>query len=395
MNPFNKVAFDADPQQHQAILDAAVGPGAGVQGEVYRNDKYQVVVRDAGKFTMLSIRRNDRETIHDWRELQTIKNMLAGPEREAVELYPAESRRVDTSNQYYLWVLPEGDRVGFGFGERLISEKSVMNSKQRPFDDPADKAEAARTDRTIEARLMEHLRACGVSTETVDRKKMKEQQNEVRPDLEPLPDRLKHLPIDDRGFPIPWFVAWIDGKPEFRAMDGDKWRKAVRDRLCWVCGGPMGVNVAFVAGPMCGINRISSEPPSHLECARWSARNCPFLANPNQVRREDEWSRDMEDRETISGCHLKRNPGVAMVWVTRTFDVMRVPLSSPGNPGKLVVMGEPSNVEWWAEGKPATREQVIESIESGYPALAATAQRPGELEELHRARERFWKYIPG
>jgi hypothetical protein len=102
----------------------------------------------------------------------------------------------------------------------------------------------------------------------------------IRPELEALPSRMKTLPVDERGYPVPWFVDWVDGKPEFRAMDGNKWESAVRYRLCWVCGGTLGVNKSFVAGPMCGINRTSAEPPCHLECATWSARNCPFLKNP-------------------------------------------------------------------------------------------------------------------
>src|SRR6516164_3611940 len=101
--------------------------------------------------------------------------------------------------------------------------------------------------------------------------------------LEPLPDKLKHLPIDERGYPVPWFVDWVDGKPEFRAMDGRKFRDAIKKRLCWVCGDRLGINLAFLAGPMCGINRTSAEPPSHYICAAWSARNCPFLNNPHAV----------------------------------------------------------------------------------------------------------------
>jgi hypothetical protein len=66
---------------------------------------------------------------------------------------------------------------------------------------------------------------------------------------------------------VPWFVAWFDGKPEFRAMDGLKWIRAVREHLCWVCGGRLGVWQTFVLGPMCGINRTTVEPPCHLECA--------------------------------------------------------------------------------------------------------------------------------
>jgi hypothetical protein len=52
----------------------------------------------------LSIKRRDREVIRDWRELQAIKNAIVGPEHEGFELYPAESRLVDTANQFHLFV---------------------------------------------------------------------------------------------------------------------------------------------------------------------------------------------------------------------------------------------------------------------------------------------------
>jgi hypothetical protein len=44
---------------------------------------------------------------------------------------------------------------------------------------------------------------------------------------------------------------------------------------------------------------------------------------------------------------------------------------------------EPSGIEWWAEGKPATRAQVAASVESGLPSLAALAeQQEGASEDL-------------
>ena len=38
----------------------------------------------------------------------------------------------------------------------------------------------------------------------------------------PIPDRMRKLAIDERGFPIPRLVPYIDGKPEFRGMA--RWR---------------------------------------------------------------------------------------------------------------------------------------------------------------------------
>jgi hypothetical protein len=95
--------------------------------EVYMNDVYMVHVETVesewGKLIWLSIKRLDKESIHDWRDLQEIKNQLVGPENEGVELYPAESRRVDTANQYHLFVLADSEvRFPFGYTERSVMD---------------------------------------------------------------------------------------------------------------------------------------------------------------------------------------------------------------------------------------------------------------------------------
>lgn len=210
----------------------------------------------------------------------------------------------------------------------------------------------------------------------------------IRPELEKLPDRMATLPLDERGYPIPWFVDWIDGKPEFRAMDVKKWVEAIKFSKCWVCGNKLGRHKTFVAGPMCGINRTSSEPPSHRECAEWSMRNCPFLNNPEMTRREDA------EVNKISGCiggfAITRNPGVTLLWTTDTFDVF-----PDGKGGRLIRMGEPSCAEFYREGRPATRQEVIESIERGFPALAEMAMlQKGGMEYLAAARKRFEEFLP-
>ena len=91
----------------------------------------------------LSCKRRDREPIDEnrWRILQALKNAICGPECEGVELYPAESRLVDTANQYHLWVLPEGVKLPFGFQTRLVGNEGGGGAKQRTgssYDDADD-----------------------------------------------------------------------------------------------------------------------------------------------------------------------------------------------------------------------------------------------------------------
>src|ERR1041385_2432550 len=99
-----------------------------------------------------------------------------------------------------------------------------------------------------------------------------------RTDLPELPARLRKLPVE-RGYPVPWFVAFVDGHYDFRVIGPGKIARAVQENRCWICGDTLGSYLCFPIGPMCAINRVTSEPPSHRECAEWSARACPFLLN--------------------------------------------------------------------------------------------------------------------
>jgi hypothetical protein len=213
---------------------------------------------------------------------------------------------------------------------------------------------------------------------------------ELRTELEPLPKLMEKLPVDERGYVVPWFVDWFEGKPEFRAMDGRKYGRAVREKLCWVCGNPLKGTYVFVAGPMCGINRTSSEPPCHPECARWSARNCPFLSKPNMARREDDLIDKAKFTDKAAGIAITRNPGVTMLWFTREYEIFN---DGTGKP--LIVMGRPAGVEWYREGRIATRAEVLESIEEGIPALEAVAEQHGEMWDLGQKRQKFEeRYLP-
>lgn len=114
---------------------------------VWLNDKYQVIVYDCKKVGMqseefpdllwLSIKRIDKAPIRDWMELQRIKNMIVGAEHEAVELFPAESRLVNTSNQFHLFVLKDKSiKFPFGWMTRLVMtqkdlDKQGLQAKQR------------------------------------------------------------------------------------------------------------------------------------------------------------------------------------------------------------------------------------------------------------------------
>lgn len=163
------------------------------------------------------------------------------------------------------------------------------------------------------------------------------------------------------------------GVPDFRVIGVDKLGDAVRFGLCWVCGRPRGRHAAFVVGPMCAVNRVSPEPPSHLDCARYAATACPFLATPTMVRRTSNLP---ATRVAAAGTTITRNPGVALVWSSRTWRPFTAPRPD-GGAGVLFDVGEPTATRWYAHGRPATRGEVTASIEAGLPLLRDEAARAG------------------
>lgn len=219
----------------------------------------------------------------------------------------------------------------------------------------------------------------------------------LSPSLPPLPEKMRALPVDARGYPVPWFVEWMDvegrsvprgqGTPDFRIMSSRALVAAYNQKLCWVCGGQRGTYSSFVVGPMCAVNRVSAEPPCHLECADFSARACPFLATPARKRREKGMP---DDGVQPGGIMLKRNPGVALVYTTKRFEVLK---TDNGN-GVCFGMHEPEHLRWYCEGRPATRAEVWASIESGLPILNEAARDDEERREIAKGVERVQLLLP-
>ena len=207
-----------------------------------------------------------------------------------------------------------------------------------------------------------------------------------------ITESIAKLPRDHRGFPVPYFVAYVDGKPEFRCADPRKLAACLKQNLCWVCGEKLEPVFTFVVGPMCAINLISAEPPSHPACAEFSAKACPFLAMPKAKRREACMPEGVVDP---AGKFFERNPGVSLLWSTESFEIIDVPHGiRTRQPGKLFQIGEPVATQWYAEGRHATRAEVQASIDGGLPLLRKEAAAAGQRVQLSEAIERSLKYLP-
>lgn len=207
-----------------------------------------------------------------------------------------------------------------------------------------------------------------------------------RPTLPPLPRNMRDLPIDRRGYPVPFFVEWINGEPDFRVASRGKLDRCILLKLCWICGKPLGKRiVAFTIGPMCAINRISSEPPQHPECAEFAARACPFLTMPKMKRREEGLP---EQRVAPPGEFVQRNPGVTLIWLTRRWELNYQPT------GYLFEIGAPIKAMWYAEGRRARRSEVLDSIQSGLPVLLGQITSKEDMAEMDKRYDAAMRLLP-
>lgn len=161
------------PDTWDALMPAHYPPGTqpAVEqdargGRLLKNRTHTVAVtpldptRGEAGWVHLSIKRNDRAAVRDWRIMQRIKNEVIGPEREAVELYPAESRLVDESNQFHLFVAPEGVILDIGFDQRVVGtpeRAAAVGARQRAFDGPVEGLDEHQGD-TIRIRLPSSVR---------------------------------------------------------------------------------------------------------------------------------------------------------------------------------------------------------------------------------------------
>lgn len=215
----------------------------------------------------------------------------------------------------------------------------------------------------------------------------------------PIPKRMQKLPISDKGFPIPAFVAWLapdknnylpvgarGAVRDFRVIDSRYMDACFRMSKCWLCAEPLGRYRVFAIGPMCLVNRTTMEPPSHRDCAEYAVAACPFLSRPKMVRNE----KDLPEHHRMTGTGILRNPGVTALYQTNDYRRFRV------GDGMLCRLGTPERIDWYAEGKRATRAQVKEAIDSGMPILMqdAASEGPEAVAELRKLRAEATPWFP-
>jgi hypothetical protein len=105
----------------------------------------------------------------------------------------------------------------------------------------------------------------------------------------PVPDRMKHLPRDPRGFPI-FVMAYrdMDGRAHFTVNDETERRRLIAQDRCSICGERLLRGRWFIGGEKSAFSveprGAYIDPPMHTECAHYALRVCPYLAAPSYAK---------------------------------------------------------------------------------------------------------------
>lgn len=189
----------------------------------------------------------------------------------------------------------------------------------------------------------------------------------LRAGLPPLPDRMKALPLDHRGYPVPFFVKWNNGVPDFRLLDEEKFIRCLKFEVCSICGDKLGIHRTFAGGPMNAIQQISGEPPMHHDCALFAVKSCPFLLHPLAKRRDSNLPENIREIGEAGDVFYEGNPGITSLWTCTAYHL------SASN--RVFHFDNVKRLEWFTQGRPATMEEITKG--------------------LHEARDRLMKIRSG
>jgi hypothetical protein len=170
---------------------------------------------------------------------------------------------------------------------------------------------------------------------------------------EDTPASIKALPREERGYPIPYFVAYNrDGSRDLRFADVQKQHICVRQRLCWVCGKSLNILLGFLGGPLSVVNRLHSDMACHPSCAEFSVKYCPHVNNASAKYRDS--GKPFDANKPVG--MVKEHPGVTAIVYCTDFET-----SPPDKHGGILAspLGV-TRVDWWFEGGQVTQAEAAD-----------------------------------
>lgn len=165
-----------------------------------------------------------------------------------------------------------------------------------------------------------------------------------------IPDQMRHLPLDDRGYVIPYTVLRDRrGKAHFAVNDEYKRQEILKEDRCPICGLKLLRGRWSVGGPLSLLDDRGAliDPPMHYECSHYALRACPYLAAPSYGKRIDAKTVPKDEALIyMDPTEIARRPDVfvAVMHVGQTFKTE----------GRFIRFIRPNRpyrqIEYWCQG---------------------------------------------
>lgn len=182
-----------------------------------------------------------------------------------------------------------------------------------------------------------------------------------------IPERMSSLPLDERGYPIPFIVFRDDNnKPHFTINDEYKRLSIIKQDRCPICGEKLLRGRWFVGGPLSAFHPegLYLDSGMHHECMNYAMQVCPYLAAPKYLKRISDKTVKTEDisqsRLFIDPTVIDARPDVFVAIMTTGQKLIgKGSLSLKIRPKKPCV-----DIQYWKYGKQIDKKTAKELIKN-------------------------------
>lgn len=134
----------------------------------------------------------------------------------------------------------------------------------------------------------------------------------------PLPDKMKDLPRDKRGYPVPFIILRDKNGYHFKINDSLRVQYCKAKGKCAICGNILGDDSYLIGGVASAFHKNGRyiDTPVHKECGDYALRVCPFLAikHYNSMMDVEKVMSKVED-ESLIGVDYTVDPNRPAVYV--------------------------------------------------------------------------------
>jgi hypothetical protein len=184
----------------------------------------------------------------------------------------------------------------------------------------------------------------------------------------PVPDLMRNLPRDRRGYPIPVNVQVDpDGTPHFALNPENIRQQLFREDRCSICGTKLLRGRWMVGGPASAFHPHGAyqDPPVHRECGRYALQVCPYLAMPSylkQIATKTLEQRDIPSVSVVIDPTMIRNrpdPFVMVMYIGQ-----RLNCDLPGHVRTIVPKKPHRQYEFWSEGSQLSDQEGMARVKT-------------------------------